>query len=182
MAKRKKGRSRTRKSVSVRRAPVRRTKSRRKKGLSASGTEIMTAAKANGSGFLGGAGYTLPMVFMKPNTLTRGIIGVAGAMILSFMNMPFVAAGVSGALGADMTKAALSSSGLADDYDLQDVDYVDEDTLSDSGYVDENGNAVVMDDDGIMYALNDGGDYEAIGDAYSLQEDAQDVMMLPLYN
>lgn len=186
MAKKKRRKSTARRSPSVRRSAPTRRKTRRKKGLlGASMNEVITHAKGNGLGAVGGALYAIPTTFMKPSLLGRAAIGIGGAFILSFFGSPFMGAGMSGACGHDLTVQLLSKTGLHDG-ELEDVEYVDPSTLQDSGYMDEDGNTLPMDEDGIIYSLNDAGEYEAVGDAYSLQDaydlqDVANVQMLPAY-
>jgi len=91
-------------------------------------------------------------------------------MAAAMMKFPSVGAGAAGAAMLDLAKGKLAMV-LKDD--MEDAEYVDSDTLSDTGFCDENGNGVVMDDDGVVYALQDNGDYQAIGmaeDVFNLQD------------
>lgn len=187
MANKKRKKTGTRRAVTRSRSTTVRSRStrRRKKGLlGASMNELITNAKANGAAALGGGVYSF-VELMKPSPIMRGIVGIGGAMMLGFFGFPFVGAGVAGACGHDLTLQVMKKTGLADG-ELEDVMYVDPSTLQDSGYVDSYGNALPMDDDGIIYELNDGGEYVAVGDAYSLQDgytlqDTSSVQMLPTY-
>jgi len=190
-------RSRTRRrtsttAMSSRGTTRRRTTRRRKKGfLHDTGKTLMTIGKGTLSGAAGGAAYGAVTAHFKPSVMVKTLGGVAIAMGFAYFGMPFMGAGLAGATGSDAAKEAMTKFGLADG--MTDVEYVDADSLSDSGYDDENGNAIVMDDDGIMYRLADDGDgYEAIGDAYSLQdgyalengyalEDVGNYQLLPAY-
>jgi hypothetical protein len=182
--KRRKRTSRTRSAISRPRslsaAPRRR---RRKRGfLSSGGSGLMASVKHNAMGALGGAAFTATRLIAMPLWM-RLLLGAGGSMGLSMAGAPFIAAGLMGATTYHAGQTLLPSALLNDDgEDLEDADYVDADTLEDSGYTDEEGNQIVMDEDGIMYALNDNGDLEAIGDAYALNENSnmQSVSMVPL--
>jgi hypothetical protein len=163
-------------------APRRRR--RRKRGfLSAGGNSgLMANVKHNFQGALGGAAFTATRLIQMPLWM-RLLLGAGGSMGLSMAGLPFIGAGLMGATTYHAGQTLLPATLLNDDgEDLEDADFVDADTLEDSGYTDEQGNAIVMDDDGIMYTLNDDGDLEAIGDAYSLNEDSdmQTVSMIPM--
>lgn len=176
--KRRKKRRVTRKRSTALSAPKRRTRRRRKGFLHDKGA-IMSSVKANGAGAVGGVLFAgIEKLPLKP--WLKFAAGFGGAILVSsFANSPNVAAGLSGATAYSAAKTFFPSF-LGDN--LEDVSYVDPNTLSDSGYVDGQGNAIVQDTEGVMYALNDGGDLEAIGDAYSLQDGMQSVAMLPLSN
>lgn len=188
MATRRKKRRRTTRSLSTHRrttarrhTPRKTTRRRKRKGMlhdSAAKPTLKKSFMIAGAGGLGGAVYTLPrFMFTMPwyAKLGWGLVSSIGLSMLKFEK-----AG-AGAAGAFVNDLAQTSFGLADE-NLNNTQFVDPDTLQDTGMIDDGGNAVVMDDDGVLYALNDGGDYEAIGDIYSLQEGTNmpDVSMLPL--
>lgn len=168
----KKKRTRRRKSSSVRRAlssPKRKTtRRRRKKGLLSSAglsmTGITNAVKHNGVGALGGALFLMTRAVPMPNYL-RPIVGFGGSILLSTMaKSPMMAAGMAGATAyylGDKIIPKFMPNLLNDDF--EDGDWVDADTLSDTGYVDANGNAIMQDGDGVYYQLNDAGELEASG-------------------
>lgn len=154
------------------RSPARR---RRRRGFS----DHVNAAviKHNGAALLGGAGYGAMSHLLgkskiekkdKHHLLKYGL-GGAGVFLLSYLNMPFVAAGTAGAMGKDLIDDFGQHVGLHDG-DLEDHHYVDPDTLSDSGLEDEAGNPVFHDEHGMMYALNDMGELEEIGHMDDMQE------------
>jgi len=187
MAAAKKPRKRRRKTSTLSSAPKRRYKRRSKpRSLSSGGggggkMTIMKAGKNSFAGALGGGVYTAPFFVVKMPLLGKLAWGVAGSIAATMLTKnAAVGAGMAGAMAHDIAKSKIPT--LNDDYDLQDTEYVDADTLSDTGYMDDEGNALVMDDDGVVYALNDDGDYEAMSDIYSLQEgtDMQSVSMIPM--
>ena len=150
----------------------------------------MASIKHNGLGGLGGLlflGTRAIPIDMPP--LVRGIgLGFGGSVLLAMLTKStHMAAGMAGAsvyyLG-EKDIAPLAPGLLHDDFDLQDnAEWVDADTLEDSGYEDENGNSIVMDEDGIMYALNDRDELVAIDDNFDLQDevvDLQTLNMVPL--
>lgn len=172
-------------SSARRSAPAKRR--RRRSGLSAGGG-MMANLRTNLQGAAGGVAYTgLSMVVKKP--MMRLLVGTAGSMALAMMVNPYIGAGMMGATANDAVKPLLAKVGLADD--LEDMDYIPADSLSDTGYVDDNGESVMSDSDGIIYELQDG-TYTAVGDSYDLQDnyemsdvyalsdDMQSVSMLPL--
>lgn len=178
---------RTTRSVAKPRARRRTTvKKRRPRGLSdglSGKPTLMKSAKTAGGGALGGAIYSAPQFIVKLPTWGKVAYGVATAIGAGMMKAPSVSAGIAGATSFDLIRT-LASPMLKDD--LEDAEYVDPSTLSDSGLEDENGNAVAIDDNGNVFALNDGGDYVMIGrkedlqDAFDLQDDMQSVSMVPL--
>jgi hypothetical protein len=155
---------------------------RKKKGLlAASGSEIKANAIHNGAAMLGGAAYGIGSSFIPTsNPWIKAGLGAGLAFTLGMVNLPFLAAGAAGATGADLAKSLVSN--LLHDGEMNDVEYVDPATLSDSGMMDENGNPIVMDADGMCYMQDGENSFQAIGDAYSLSEgmDIQSVSMIPL--
>lgn len=149
---------------------------RRRKGLLSSNGTMTVTAKHTGAGAVGGGLFLATRMFNMP-LWVRGLIGYGGSVALAMMNSPFVGAGMAGATTYFLGQTLLPSTLLKDD--LEETDYVDSDTLEDTGYIDEYGNSIVMDDDQVMYALNDDDELEAIGDAYDLA-DMQNVSMIPL--
>jgi hypothetical protein len=134
-------------------------------------------------GALGGAVYTAPKFFVKMPLVAKIAVGLGASIGFSFLGMPSAGAGASGAMIADLASTTFATQ-LKDEM-LEDVEYVDADTLSDTGMCDENGEAIVMDDEGVCYAMNDDGEYEAVGMAndFSLQDpnvNMQSTSMLPL--
>jgi len=176
---RKKRRTKRRRSLSAAgpRAIVRRfSRRRRKKGFLGDSGRIMPAIKTNFSGAIGGA--LMVGVDMLPfKKWIKLSIGAAGSIAASVFNAPHIGSGMAGALAYSSVRTMFPTL-LSDD--LEDAQYVDPATLSDSGYIDDNGNAIVQDNSGVMYQLQDNGDLNAIGDAYSLNDSMQSVSMLPL--
>jgi len=157
----------------------RRRRSTRKGFLSAGAKMgLKPAATTAFWGATGGAVYTVPKFFFQIPWWGKLLYGVPLSVGLSMSGRPNMGAGAAGALVGDMAQLAFGLS----DGDMQNAQWVDPDTLSDTGLEDEYGNAVSVDDDGVLYALNDEGEYEAIGDAFSLNEGSnlQSVSMLPL--
>lgn len=163
-------------------APVRR---RRRTGLSSGGSKKFDMTKSiqtSLGGALGGAIYTAPKFFVKTGLMANIGIGIVASMALNYFNMPSASAGAMGALVSDIGRTQFATS-LKDDF--EDAQYVDPSTLSDTGLCDESGNSVVMDDEGVVYTLNDEGDYQAIGmsNEFNLSDEnvnQQSVSMLPL--
>ncbi len=176
-----------RRKRTVNRAPAkRRTTTRRrptkKRALSSGGggTKKPTIMKAAGTALGGAAGgglYLAPQFLIKMPLWAKALYGFGGAVAAAKFGFPSVGAGMAGGMAVDAGKQFLSTA-------LKDADYVDADTLSDTGYRDQNGNAVVMDDNGDVFALNDDGEYQFIGEADDLLEDdttdMQSVSMIPL--
>lgn len=163
---------------------VPRRRSRRKKGLfDASGSGMKTNALHAVAGLAGGSAYGVGVHLAKSHVKNQWVkagAGVALAMGLGMAGMPFVAAGAAGAAGSDLIQSIMQH-GL-NDGEMNDVEYVHPDTLSDSGMMNEMGEAIVMDDEGMCYSPDEDGTYHAIGDVYSLQDatDIQGVSMVPL--
>lgn len=164
---------------------------RRRRGFLHDRGGLMSAVKANGAGAIGGALFSAVEKFIPsagttkaPNPWVKLAVGFAGSILASnFLKAPNIGAGLAGATAYDFAKSSLPT--LLHD-GLEAVGYVDPSTLCDSGYIDSQGNAIVQDNDGILYALNDSGDLQAVGDAYdlndgySLQESIQSSAMIPL--
>jgi hypothetical protein len=149
------------------RKPIHHRRRRRKKGfLHDSTTGLMHKVKQSSAGALGGVAYTaIEMLPFKPwMKIASGFIG--SILASSFLNSPNVGAGLAGATAYNASKVLFPS--LL--HDMENVHYVDPNTLCDSGYVDSQGNAIVQDHDGVMYQLNDHGDLVAVGDAYQLND------------
>jgi hypothetical protein len=177
MAKRKRRRSR-----SVTRpasAPKRRRK--RRGLLSASGgTGFMMSIKKNGVGALGGlvpvATNFIP-VGKIPKIAINYLLSIPASMYVS----PFVGAGIAGAATYQLATTLFPAVAL-NDGEMEDTEFVDPNTLSDTGMCDEGGNPIVSDEVGDAYALQDDGELVPMGNAYALQEgtDMRSVSMLPL--
>lgn len=154
-------------------------KRRRSRGLSDGPKKNWgQAVMASVGGASGGALYIAPkFLFTMPwyGKLIYGTVLSVGAHKFGFPN---VGSGAAGAMVQDLATQYLGTSLK----DLTDTEYVDPNTLNDTDLEDEHGNAVLSDDDGILYVMNDDGDAVAIGDAYSLAEGSnlQNVSMLPL--
>jgi hypothetical protein len=159
----------------------RRTNRRKKKSLNDKFT-LMGSVKNNLAGAAGGGIYTgisMGASMMKAPQWIRILMGIGGAFGAAALNAPNVGAGIMGAVTHDGL-TLLAAKVLLND--MEDTEFVDADTLQETDMMDENGNTMMEDDDGVLYALNDDGDYEAVGDAYALQEaaDLNSVSMLPL--
>jgi len=173
-------RRRRRKATTLSASPIRRRRRSPRRMLSASprrsrGIGIINSIKDSFNGGMGGAIYTAPALFMKMPLWGKIVWGIGGSMALNMLKYPNMANGHSGAFVHDLFLRYVPT--LNDD--LLENEYVNPYALSDTGFVDDNGNAVVMDDDGVMY-IEDGEELQAIGDAYDLQDDMQTVSMLPL--
>ena len=182
VAKKRKKRVVRKRSTSLRASAPKRTVRRRKKVLSAGGgINLMLAGKQTLGGAVGGAIFTAPSLFMALPLWGKIVYGLGASMVANVMKFDHVGAGVSGAMINDIARTQFPTM-LMDDGDLQDAQFVDANTLSDTGFIDDNGQAVVMDDDGLIYALNEGGDYQAIGTSEDLKEgtDMNAVTMTPL--
>lgn len=158
-------------------APRRRR--RRSMGDSGKSKKNLKGSMMNTLGGVGGGIlYNSHRFLFTTGPIVKGVIGLGGGMALSYFGAPALGAGAAGAMTTDVMNSLFGGS-LKDD-----IEYVDPSTLSDSGLMDDEGNAVAVDDSGNLYALNDEGNYEFIGDAYSLAEnsDMQNVSMLPLYD
>jgi len=148
---------------------------------SGGGTSKVTWGKALNTtigGAAGGGIYIAPQFMFKLPWWGKALYAVGTSVVAAKMKYPSVGAGIAGAYVQDMAKTMLSTALK----DLDDTDYVDASTLSDSGYLDEDGNAVMMDDDGNMYALSDNGSYALAGNMQELEQGSniQDVSMIPL--
>ena len=152
-----------------RRSPMSAAPKRRRRRLGDSGgsmtKRLTNGLKTTGGGALGGALYTAPQFAFAMPWWGKLLYGGAVAIAAGAAGAPSVGAGSAGAAVFDLAKNKFA---LALKDDMQDAEYVDSDTLSDTGFCDENGNEVVMDDDGVAYQLNDDGDYQAIGMADDL--------------
>jgi len=95
--------------------------------------------------------------------------GAAAAVVIgaSMMKMPFVATGAAGALGYELAGMVMKGRGALNDNmlaaNMLEQEFVPYDTLKDAGMDDENGESILRDGDGHLYAMNEGGDYEHIG-------------------
>jgi hypothetical protein len=175
-----KRKKRRRKSTSVRRTlsskpAVRRR--RRKRGMFDGSTGLMAMVKHNSMGALGGALF-LATRLVSMNKWVRTAVGFGGAVGLSYFKAPFVGAGMAGATAYQLGESLLPAGLLHDD--LEDAEYVDANTLSDSGMDDENGYPIMVSENGSAYALNDNNELEPLDDDYSLQDGMQSVSMVPL--
>lgn len=175
------------------RSTRRRSSPRRKKALSSGGSTqkkltIMKTISNMGGGIVGGGVYVAPKFLWKFPLWGKILYGVGAASMANVFKSPNVGSGIMGATMLDVAQS-LASVGLKDE-GLEDVEYVDPSTLSETGFEDEAGNKIVMDDDGVVYALNGNGEYQAIGnrndlpmdddDDEGMGEDLQTVSMLPL--
>lgn len=156
------------------------TRRRKKRGLGDSVKGIVPAGKRAGAGAIGGALFAGTRLVDMP-VWVRCLVGFGGAIGFGMINSPNVSAGMAGATSYYLIDK-YTPVGLLHDDSMEDANYVDSDTLRDSGYMDENGNAVLCDGDGVMYQLNDNNELEAIGDIYSLNDGSnlESVSMLPL--
>jgi hypothetical protein len=173
-------------STTLRSAPQRKavTRRKRKRGLSANGQGgLMVAGKNAIGGAVGGALFTLPSLFMKLPLWGKIVYGLTGAVVLSVMKFDHVGAGLSGAMVNDIARSQFPTM-LNDG--MEDTEFVNPNTLSETGMEDGNGNSIVADGEGVVYALNDNGDYQAIGtkeQLFQLQDDAVPMVnrgMIPL--
>src|ERR1700761_8383042 len=113
----------------------------------------------------GGAIHEAPRFLKEPlSDMMQGAWDVGGAYAIAKIGKsPTAAAGFVGA-AASRWMDKLFHKSMHDGYDLSAYEYVDPDTLSDSGFDDDFGDPVMMDDDGNMYALNEMGDgYDLAG-------------------
>lgn len=160
--------SRLRRSLSARSKSTPR-KRRRKKGLSDGMTKnnLVKSLKSNFGGSVGGL-IKLGVDVIPIKWYWKTAIGYTGAIGSAMMGAPNVGSGIAGATTHDLGKRLLTKFGIAlnDDMedDFEDADYVDADTLRDTDLETDMGEAIVMDDDDVMYALQDDGDLRAIGD------------------
>ncbi len=179
MATKKRRKRRTTKTTAVRRrlsaAPKSRRR-RRRKGL-ADGVTKSGLVKSGKSALAGSAGGALFLGtrLVKLPLWARTSLGYAAAIALGMFNAPSVGAGMAGATTYHLGQALLPAT-MLNDGEMEDTDWVDADTLQDTGQVDENGNNIVMDEDGVAYALNDDNELEAIEEGSNMQG----VSMLPL--
>jgi hypothetical protein len=151
------------------RSPIRRRK--RKTLLGASTSELKANAVNNGIAFAGGAAYGIGIDMIKvQNPWAKAGIGAGAALGFGFLGMRNVSAGVAGAAGSDLGRAMFSKIGLNDG--MENVEYVDPHTLSDSGLEDEHGNAIIKDRRGICYQQGSDGALHEMGDIYSLSASA----------
>jgi hypothetical protein len=162
-----------RRSLSARSAAPRRR--RRRRGLSDGMTKgnLVKSLKSNGGAALGGLGYLgLSFIPVGKYWYVRNILGGGIAIGTAWMGAPNIASGMTGANAYDLGRKILLKMNVAlnDDMgdDLEDTEYVDPATLQDTGMEDQEGNPVVMDDDNILYALSDGNELTAIGDAQNM--------------
>lgn len=172
-------RRRKRRSTGIRSVSTKVRRRRRRSGMLSSNGGLMTSVKNNGAGAIGGALFVGTRLISMP-FYVRTAVGYAGAVAASLvLKMPFVGAGLAGATTANLLQNLLPATMLHDD-DLQDTNYVDPNTLSDTGMDDENGNPIVMDEDGTAYALAENGEMSEVdmGDA----SDMQAMSMVPLYD
>jgi hypothetical protein len=177
MAKRKRKRSRSiTRSVS---APKRR---RKKRGLlsASGGSGLVMSLKKNAIGAAGG------LVPIATNLLPIGKIPKIGinyglSILASMFFNPFLGAGIAGATTVQLAGTLFPAFAL-NDGEMEDTEFVDPNTLSDTGMCDEGGNPIVEDDMGDAYALQDDGELVPMGNSYALQEgtDMRSVSMLPL--
>jgi hypothetical protein len=126
-----------------------------------------------GAGALGGGLLLLTRMFTMP-AWARYSIGFGGSVGLNYFRMPSVAAGLAGATMYSLGENTFGT--MLHDDGMEDAEYVDPNTLSDTGYTDNSGNPIVQDPDQVMYALSDDGTLTAVGDGQGLPG----VSMLPL--
>lgn len=135
---------------------------RRRLGDSGGTTSIMGAIKNGVKGGIGGALHEAPRFVTKlsmPMQIGWDILGTIA--LAKFAKQPSMSAGFAGAAAAKHMESMFSKA-MHDN--LEDYDYVDPSTLSDSGFDDEFGDPIVMDDDGNLYALSEDGEgYEEMG-------------------
>ena len=176
-----------RKKRTVNRSPVRRSSApmakrtnRRKRSSGGLSANLKTGIKPLLSSAMGGASYSLlGGVIQSP--MLRTVLGIAGAFALGMMNMPFVGAGMSGAVAYEFTSRTF---GLGDDGDFEDAEYTRAE-LGEEEFLDDDGNVFALSDDGEPVMIAEAGtDYAmALSDEFELSEDSgeQSVMMIPSY-
>jgi hypothetical protein len=175
MAKRKRRRSRS--VTRTASAPKRR---RKKRGLlSSGGTGIIMSVKKNALGAAGG------LVPIATNLLPIGKIPKIGinyalSILASMFFNPFLGAGIAGATTVQLAGTVFPAFAL-NDGEMEDTEFVDANTLSDTGMCDEGGNPIVQDEMGDSYALQDDGELVPVADAYALQE-GTDMKSVSMYN
>jgi len=164
--KKRKPRRKRRTTTTVRSTLAARPKRRRKKKsfLSAAPGGLMSAAKHGGAGAIGGGLFLGTRLVTMP-LWARTSLGYAAAIALGMFNAPFVGAGMAGATTYHLGQSLLPVAMLHDEGEMEDADFVDQDTLSDTGAIDRNGNPVVIDDNGAAYALNDNNELEPMSSA-----------------
>jgi hypothetical protein len=167
-----------RKRATTSKAPVKR---RRRLGSNAPGKiGLLKAAKNTLGGAMGGAIYTVPSFVIGLPWWGKLVWGVGGAIGLNLLKMPSLGSGQAGAMTNDLARSLMPT--LLKDGDLEDAEYVDPRTLSDTGFEDEAGNQVVSDSNGNVFSLNDRGEYQMIGTTKDLpmNDGLPSVSMLPL--
>jgi hypothetical protein len=172
----------------VQRSPIRRssttvaktTRRRKRSGGGGLGANLKTGIKPILSSAMGGASYSL-LGGVVQSPMLRTILGIAGAFALGMMNMPYVGAGMSGAVAYEFTSRTF---GLGDDGDFEDAEYTRAD-LGEEEFLDDDGNVFALSDDGEPVMIAEAGtDYAmALSDEFDLSEDSgeQSVMMIPTY-
>jgi len=168
--------------------PHRKKARRRKRGFMGeivSHEGLKKTGKAFGSGMFGGGLFAIADGFIGDDgsELLRfgaaaGIALVAGAA----MDKPGVAAGVGGAYGYRMGEViGKKVFGLGE---MEDVDYADDDALEQyPDALDEDGNPMMLADDGEFYYMEEMGDAYSLSanSPYALAETFQDRDMYPRY-
>ena len=176
--------------------PVRRRKSttavaprRRRKKSSGLGAGLMAPLKNMMNAGIGGAIYGVgaPMVAAAP--MTRGLMGLAAAFVLGYLNFPVMGNGLAGAAASEIVRGGLNLG----DEDLQEANYTDVDLSGQDLATDEQGNVYALGDGNqepiYMGNINDGSfdlsangfDLSANGFDLSEYSGEQSVMMIPSY-
>lgn len=179
MATRKRRRKSTRRRSTAVRSLSTKPRRRRRRGMLSSSGSLMTSAKGAGAGAIGGAAFVATRLIPMP-LYVRTAVGYVGALgAAMFLKMPFVGAGLAGATTANLLQNLLPATMLHDD-DLQETNYVDPNTLSDTGMDDENGDPIVMDENGNAFALAEDGTMNDVdmGEGNNMQN----VSMVPLFD
>jgi hypothetical protein len=152
------------KAVAVRRRASP-TKRRKKRTLSAGAPRgrmnFMQAGKETLGGAVGGAIFTAPAFFIGLPLWGKLAWGLGASVVANLAKYDHVGAGISGAMVNDIARSNFGA--MLNDGELEDAEYVDPSTLSDTGFMDEGNNSIVKDTDGTIFALNDDGSYQAIG-------------------
>ena len=134
---------------------TRRKKRSLSEGLSAIvGTHGANAVSVSLGGFLGGyaSGFVTNIVTGgTANKTTEGLINVGGALALAYFGMPNVGAGV---LGAYAERLRVSMQTMSEGYDYANERAFEENTNM-PVFMDEEGNAVMVSEEGEMYYLEE---------------------------
>jgi len=187
MAKRKKARRRKPgKALSANR-PHRKKARRRKRGFMGeivSHEGIKKTAKAFSGGMLGGGLFSVADGFIGDDGSELFRFGAAAGIALiagAALDKPGIAAGAGGAYGYRMGQViGKKVFGLGE---MEDVDYADDDSLEEyPDALDEDGNPMMLADDGEFYYMEEMGDAMNLSASpYALAESFQDRDMYPRY-